>query len=167
MTGPPSPLSAAALRRGGLSYDATLGGGGGGSSSSNAGGGSGGGPVVLLGAEEGVPWRRGSAVATNIPGDGPDAGWPTLLAQLLPLSTPAVLERLHSFFGLGTGRLDEDYAEVGSSREQLLHRLVQAYEQRAAVADGVGVVGVGVGGARCERGMLPPQPEQQLGVPDG
>ena len=80
-----------------------------------------------------MPFRRGSALAKGAPGDGPNAGWPTLLAQLMPLSTPAVLHRLHAFFGLGSGRPELDYAEVSSSRDKLLFKLVDAYERAAGL----------------------------------
>jgi len=56
-------------------------------------------PAVLLGAEPGVPIRRGSPFTSTVKGDGPGAGWPSLLAQLAPLSTPVLLHRMHSFFG--------------------------------------------------------------------
>jgi len=87
-------------------------------------------PAVHTGAEAGVPIRRGGSWSKAVPGDGPDGAWPTLHAQLAPLSTPALLGRLHGFFGKGTGRLEEDYAAVGSSREEALSRLVRAYEAR-------------------------------------
>ena len=90
----------------------------------------GGQPAVHTGAEAGVPIRRGASWSKAVPGDGPDGAWPTLHAQLAPLSTPALLGRLHSFFGKGTGRLEEDYAAVGSSREEALSQLVRAYEAR-------------------------------------
>ena len=92
-------------------------------------------PSVLLGAEAGVPIRRGSELTKCQAGDGDGPSrWPTLLAQLAPLSTPAVLHRLHSVFGIGTGRPEADYAAVGSSRDKLLYQLVEAYGRAARLA---------------------------------
>ena len=108
-------------------------------------------PSVLLGAEQGVSIRRGSAYTRAIPGNGPGDGWPTLLAQLTPLSTPAILWRLHSSFGIGTGRPDDDYAAVGSSRDTLLQRLATAYEERAAAMGSTPVAATGHASSRCRR----------------
>ena len=75
----------------------------------------GGRPAVLIGAEAGVPIRRGSALARSFAGDGPGASWPPLLAQLAPLPTPAVLSRLHDTFGVGSGDADADYAALAQA----------------------------------------------------
>ena len=97
-------------------------------------------PSVLLGAEAGVPIRRGSELTKCHAGDGDGPSrWPTLLAQLAPLSTPAVLHRLHSVFGVGTGRPEADYAAVGSSRDKLLFQLVAAYEHAAGLPSAEGM----------------------------
>lgn len=83
-------------------------------------------PTVLVGAEAGVPIRRGSALTKIFAGDGPGAGWPTLLAQLAPLSTPAALARLRTVFGEGI----ED-AELANSRDEIFARLLAAYQRNA------------------------------------
>ena len=88
--------------------------------------GGGGKPTVLLGAEAGVPIRRGSALTKVFAGDGPDAGWPTLLAQLAPLSTPVALARLRTVFNEGV-----DDAELANSREKIFARLLAAYQRDA------------------------------------
>ena len=80
---------------------------------------------VLVGAEKGVAPRRGNALTKVFPGDGPDGGWPSLTAQLTPLTTPEMHRRLRYFFQDAT-------TPENASRDCVVEALLSHYESLKA-----------------------------------
>jgi len=94
---------------------------------------------VLIGAEEGIPPRRGTALTKILPGDGPDGGWPSLTAQLTPLTTPEMHRRLRYFF-------HDDTVPENAPRDSVVEALLSHYKEKK-----IGEPGAEVPLARCRR----------------